>query len=150
MLGRMRGWRYGWAVGVVLVAGGCAETRMGESGPALYERLGGKPAIQAVVEAFVANVAQDRRINGRFANVDIPKLKGNLVDQVCQATGGPCQYRGRDMKTTHAGMRISTSDFDALVEDLRKAMDQLKVPAKEQQELLNLLSPMRPDIVEVP
>lgn len=150
MIGRTGGWRYGWVVGVMLAAGGCAETRVGDGGPVLYERLGGKPAIQAVVDAFVANVAQDRRINGRFATVDIPRLKGHLVDQVCQATGGPCQYRGRDMKTTHAGMRISTSDFNALVEDLTKAMDQLKVPAKEQQELLGLLSPMKSDIVEVP
>lgn len=150
MISRTGGWWYGWAIGLTLVAVGCAETRMGESGPALYDRLGGKPAIQAVVDAFVANVAQDRRINGRFANTDIPKLKGHLVDQVCQATGGPCQYRGRDMKTTHAGMHISAGDFNALVEDLTRAMDQLKVPAKEQQELLGLLGPMKTNIVEVP
>ena len=114
----------------------------------LYDRLGGKPAITAVVDQFVANVAADSRINGRFAATDIPKLKGHLVDQVCMAAGGPCTYRGRDMKTTHAGMRISSGDFNALVEDLVKALDRLNVPAKEKGELLGLLGPMKKDIVE--
>jgi hemoglobin len=114
----------------------------------LYDRLGGKPAIAAVVDQFVANVAADSRINGRFATTDIPKLKGHLVDQVCMATGGPCTYRGRDMKTTHAGMRISNADFTALVEDLVKALDKFNVPVKEKGELLGLLGPMKKDIVE--
>jgi len=116
----------------------------------LHDRLGGKPAISAVIDQFVANVAGDSRINGRFATTDIPRLKANLVDQVCMATGGPCNYKGRDMKTTHAGMKISNSDFGALVEDLVKALDTFKVPAREKNELLGLLGPMKKDIVEVP
>ena len=83
----------------------------------LYDRLGGKSAITAVVDDFVANVAGDERINGRFGNTDIPKLKGNLVDRVCAATGGPCTYAGKDMKTAHSNMRIQDAEFAALVED---------------------------------
>jgi len=116
----------------------------------LYERLGGKPAITAVVDQFVSNVAADGRINGRFATTDIPRLKGHLVDQICSATGGPCRYQGRDMKTTHEGMRISTGDFNALVEDLVAALDKFKVPSQEKNELLALLGPMKRDIVEAP
>jgi hemoglobin len=116
----------------------------------LYDRLGQKPAITAVVGQFVANVAGDSRINGRFASTDIPKLKRHLVDQVCMATGGPCAYHGRDMKSTHEGMKISTADFTALVEDLVKALDHFKVPEKEKSELLGLLGPMKSDIVEMP
>lgn len=116
----------------------------------LYDRLGGKPAITAVVDQFVSNVAADQRINGRFATTDIPRLKGHLVDQICNATGGPCAYHGRDMKSTHAGMRISNQDFSALVQDLTAALDKLRVPAQEQRELLALLGPMKKDIVEVP
>jgi len=116
----------------------------------LYDRLGGKPAITAVVDQFVANVAGDRRINGRFAATDIPRLKKHLVDQVCAGTGGPCTYAGRDMKTTHAGMRISDADFNALVEDLVAALNTYKVPEQERQELLGILGPMKKDIVEVP
>ncbi len=116
----------------------------------LYERLGGKSAITAVVDQFVANVAADRRINGRFAATDIPGLKRNLVDQVCSASGGPCIYTGRDMRATHAGMQITTTDFNALVEDLVAALDKFKVSGQEKQELLGILGPMKKDIVEIP
>lgn len=122
----------------------------GASAPSLYDRLGGKAAISAVVDQFVANVAQDQRINGRFATTDIPKLKRHLVDQVCTASGGPCTYAGRDMKTTHAGMKISNADFAALVEDLVKALKTFNVPEADKNELLGLLGPMKNDIVEVP
>lgn len=115
----------------------------------LYSRLGGAPAIAAVIDQFVTNVAGDRRINARFGTTDIPKLKRHLVDQVCSATGGPCSYSGRDMKTTHAGMKITNADFNALVEDLVAALDKLKVPAREKKGLLEILGPMRKEIVEV-
>jgi hemoglobin len=114
------------------------------------DRLGGETAIVAVVDQFVANVAADNRINGRFVTTDIPQLKGHLVDQVCAATGGPCIYKGRDMKTTHSDMKISNADFAALVEDLVKSLATFKVPPQEKKELLGLLGPMRKDIVEVP
>ena len=114
----------------------------------LYQRLGEKPAITAVVDDFVARVAADSRINGRFANANIPRLKMNLVDQICSASGGPCTYTGRDMKSAHAGMRISNADFDALVGDLVAALNKFKVPEREKNELLSVLGPMRKDIVE--
>jgi len=132
---------------VILI--GCAGTERMPSGKSLYDRLGGKSSISAVVEQFVTNVAADTRINGRFATTNIHKLKGHLVDQICMATGGPCIYTGRDMKTTHVGMKIANGDFGALVEDLVKAMDTFKVPVKEKGELLGLLGAMKKDIVEV-
>jgi len=113
----------------------------------LYDRLGGKEAITAVVDDFVANVAADKRINGFFAKADIARLKRNLVDQICQATGGPCTYTGKDMKTAHKGMGITDADFNALVEDLKKSLDKFKVPAKEQGELLGALGSLKPQIV---
>ena len=116
----------------------------------LYERLGGVGAIQAVVTKFIGNVGADKRINGRFANTDLKQLNKHLVDQVCQASGGPCTYTGRDMKTTHKGMKLTTADFNALVEDLVKALDTFNVPEKEKGELLAVLGPMKKDIVEVP
>jgi hemoglobin len=137
-------------LGGMLFLAGCSGTATMPEQQSLYDRLGGKPAISAVVDQFLSNVAGDTRINARFATTDIPRLKGNLVDQVCMATGGPCEYKGRDMKTTHAGMNISTADFDALVEDLIKALDTFKVPAREKNELLGLLGPMKKDIVEIP
>lgn len=113
----------------------------------LYDRLGGKPAITAVVDDFVGNVAGDSRINGRFANANIPRLKQMLVDQICAASGGPCTYTGRDMVSAHKGMNIRDDEFGALVGDLVKSLDKFKVPEKEKGELLGALGGMKPQIV---
>ncbi|MCA1854214.1 MAG: group 1 truncated hemoglobin [Beggiatoa sp.] len=135
------------ALSAVLVAAGCASTAA-KPETSLYQRLGGREAITAVVDDFVANVAADSRINGRFANTNIPRFKQLLVEQICDASDGPCTYTGRDMKTTHAGMGIKDAEFDALVEDLVQSLDKHKVPAAEKQELLGILGPMKADIVE--
>ncbi len=115
----------------------------------LYDRLGGKAAITSVVDDFVANVAADARINARFAKTDIPHLKQMLVDQICQATGGPCTYTGKNMRDAHTGMKITEADFNALVEDLTKSLDKFKVPEREKTELLTALGGMKGDIVGV-
>jgi hemoglobin len=119
----------------------------------LYVRLGGKKAITAVVDEFVGIVAADNRINKFFAKTaSDPKVlssfKAKLVDQICEGTGGPCKYKGQDMKTAHAGMGISEADFGALVEDLIKALDKFMVPEAEKNELLGILGPMKGQIVE--
>jgi hemoglobin len=115
----------------------------------LYERLGGLDAITAVVDSFVARCAADNRINEKFARTDVPRLKKMLVDQVCEATGGPCTYAGRSMRETHDGMGVTAGEFDALVEDLVATLDEFEVPKAEQDELLGLLGPMREEIVEI-
>src|SRR5258708_8566540 len=102
----------------------------------LYERLGGKKAITAVVDEFVGRVAADTRINSYFAATAadpqrLASFKMKLVDQICQASGGPCKYMGKDMKTAHMGMGITGSQFDALVGDLVAALDKFKVGEKE-------------------
>ena len=122
-------------------------TAMSES-LSLYDRLGRRDAIVLVVKDFVEQrVAKDARINGMFANTDIPDLEAKLVDQICQATGGPCTYTGKDMRTAHAGMNIKDADFTALVEDLKASLDHFKVGAREQNELLGALAKMHDDIV---
>lgn len=134
--------------GFVALAVACGGKGKGSEAPKpLYDRLGGKDAIAGVVEEFVGNVAADARINKRFEHADVPNLKKQLVDQICNATGGPCQYTGKDMKTAHTGMQISDAEFTALVEDLAKALDKFQVPAKEQGELLGALAGMKPLIV---
>lgn len=114
----------------------------------LYERLGGKEAITAVVDTFVGTVGADKRINGFFASTDLTKLKMHLVNQICEASGGPCKYTGRTMKQTHAGMGVTEAAFGALVEDLVSALDHHKVGKTEKDELLAVLGPMKADIVE--
>lgn len=115
----------------------------------LYDRLGGKDSITAVIEDFVARCAADERINAKFARTDVPRLEAMLVDQVCAAAGGPCTYTGRDMRETHRGMGVTGGEFDALVGDLVATLNRFEVPAGEQEELLGVLGPLRPDIVEV-
>ena len=141
--------KLGALLGMVLLLGACQNMgMMPTQQKSLYDRLGGKDAIVAVVDDFVGNVAADNRINRYFAKTDIPRLKRNLVDQICAGTGGPCQYTGKDMKTAHAGMGIAGKDFNALVQDLGKSLKKFKVPAKEQKELVAILAPMKKDIVE--
>ena len=132
-----------------LTLGGCA-MMPGEPEPSLYKRLGGRDGIALVVDDFVANVVADARVNARFKGLEPPavfKLKSNFSDQICDATGGPCSYLGRDMKTTHAGMNVSDAEWNATVENLSKALDKNKVGAREKSELLGLLGPMKGDIV---
>ena len=143
---RWRGLIGGVTAAALLVAG-CAGGMMREKKAPLYERLGGRPAIQAVVDDFIGNVAADARINKHFAGANIGKLKSNLVDQICEAAGGPCKYTGQNMKSAHAGMKITDAEFDALVEDLGKSLDKLKVQEGEKTELLTALGGMRKDVV---
>src|SRR5262245_31957540 len=135
-------------IAAVLLAG-CATMEAPKS-PTLYQRLGGREGIALVVGDFVGFAAADPRINARFKDLkpaDVEKLKSNIADQVCEATGGPCAYLGRNMKAAHTGMKITEAEWSATVENLVKALDKHKVPEKERQELLGLLGPMKPDIV---
>jgi hemoglobin len=116
----------------------------------LYDRLGRRDAIALVVQDFVEQrVASDPRINGFFAHADLPRLETRLVDQICEATGGPCKYTGlyKDMRTAHAGLAIRDADFRALLDDLAASLRQLGVGAGEQQELLAALGKLHDDIV---
>jgi hemoglobin len=126
----------------------CTLPHTGAAASTLYERLGGYDAIQAVVDQTITNVAADHRINKFFAHADIPRLRRNLADQICVATGGWCIYWGQDMKTAHAGMHIHSWHFNALVQDLGMALSKFKVPAQEQHELVAILAPLKGDIVQ--
>ena len=113
----------------------------------LYQRLGGKGAIVAIADDFAGNVAADPRINPQFATANMDRLKKMLADQICEMTGGPCVYRGLDMKTAHLGRDIGEAGFNAFVDDLVKTLDKFKVPFKEKNELLSILAAMKKDIV---
>ena len=131
------------------VAADTATAPSASAAGSLFLRLGGMNAITAVIDDFVANVAADTRINKRFAKTNIPHLKQMLVEQVCQATGGPCTYTGKSMRDAHKGMKITEAEFNALVEDLTKSLDKFSVKEQEKTELLNALGGMKGDIVGV-
>jgi hemoglobin len=145
----------GWGLLVVVIAvnlSACASMGGGETPamPSLYKRLGGREGIATVVGDFTANMAADPRVNERFKGMKpeaLEKFRSNLSDQICEAAGGPCSYVGKDMKATHAGMKITEAEWNATVENLVKALDKNNVDAKAKQELLAALGPMKPDIV---
>ena len=114
----------------------------------LYERLGGVDAITAVVRAVVDRQMKDDRIDQKFARTNVDRLIKEFVDLICQATGGPCTYTGRDMTEAHHNMGVTNGEFQAFVEDVVAVLDDFKVGKADQDELLSLLRPMREDIVE--
>lgn len=118
------------------------------STPSLYQRLGGEPAVTAVVGQFTENVVADQRINCQFAKTDPNRFKRLLVQHLCLVTGGGCGYTGKDMYTVHKGMGITSADFTAVVEDLIAALDFFSVPEQEKTELLTTLGGMQGAIVE--
>lgn len=124
-------------------------------GDTLFNKLGGKKGITAVVDDFVTNCATDKRIQSFFTATAkdagrLKNFKNNLVNQICEASGGPCKYTGKDMKTAHTGMGVKEDHFNALVEDLTKALDKHHVAEADKATLLGVLGPMKTDIVEAP
>ncbi|MCP8937044.1 group 1 truncated hemoglobin [Alsobacter sp. SYSU M60028] len=113
----------------------------------LYDRLGGKPALEAVVGELWAITSKDKRINKYFANTKPEAFAGQLVDFLCEASGGPCKYKGQDMVAAHTGMHLKNKDFDALAQNVVKALDKFKVPAREKKEVMTMLGSLRSSIV---
>lgn len=113
----------------------------------LYARLGGRPAIEAVMTDFVGRAARDRRTAPRFAKTDAKALIAKLTDQLCEASGGPCKYTGKNMKVAHTGMKITEAEWNITGGHIQAAMRAKRVPRKEQQEVMTLLGSMKGDIV---
>ena len=117
----------------------------------LYKRLGGYDAIAAVTDDFIGRLATDKSL-GKFlaghSKDSLNKIRQLVVDQLCAATGGPCVYIGRDMKTAHQGMGISKADWNAAVVHLTASLDKFKVGAKEKAEVLGAVSTFEKDIVD--
>lgn len=149
-----------------LAAGGCESgSKMpgGGSGnaptdekTALYFRLGGEPAIAAVCSDLVDRLAANPKIDLKRTNsahpwdptpANVEKLKQLLTEFVCQATGGPQKYTGRDMVTAHKGMKITEAEFNASAADLAASLDKFGVRPREKDELLALVGSLKDQIV---
>ena len=136
---------------VCLIFAACASNAAAQAPASLYKRLGGYDAIAAVTDEFIARLASDKQLVRFFGGVSADsqkKLRQHVVDQLCEATGGPCIYTGRTMKTSHTGLGISDSDWDLAVKHLVATLEKFKVPEKEKNELLAIASSLKPDIVE--
>ena len=122
-----------------------------EAKDSLYKRLGGYDAIAAVSDDFIGRLLKDQtfqRFFIGFSDDSKKRIRQHLVDFLCQNTGGPCYYTGRDMKTAHAGMKVTKEEWDKAVALIGETLTALKVPAEESQELASMLVPLEKDIVE--
>ena len=115
--------------------------------PTLFARLGGQPAMDAIADQVVEGSKADPVAGHHFDKVNIKRLKEQLSLHLCSLTGGPCVFDGDDMKTIHAGLNINQAEFYAMVERLRDVLDRRGVAAREKNELLALLAPMKRDVV---
>ncbi len=117
----------------------------------LYDRLGGYNAVAAVVDDFIARLVADKRFERFFtghSKDSLKRIRQHIVDQLCEATGGPCAYTGRTMKASHEGLNISEEDWQAAVNHLAATLDKFKVGQREKDELLAAVSKFKNDIVE--
>lgn len=117
--------------------------------PSLYARMGAEPVVSAVINETIDQVVADPRLNQSFEGTDIKRIKRLLVEQICDLAGGGCHYSGDPMREVHAGHNITQAQFYGLVEILRAALRRHHVALRERNELLALLAPMEPDVVEV-
>jgi hemoglobin len=121
------------------------------SGDSLYKRLGGYDAIAAVSDDFLGRLAADPQFQPFFRGLSTDsnkRVRQHVVEFLCMATGGPCNYTGRDMKTAHAGLGISEADWNKSVTYLVATLEKFKVPEKEKAEVLAAVGGLKNDIVE--
>lgn len=139
------------ALSLLLATGVMAQGMGQSSSKSLYERIGGYNALAAVVDDFIGRLVADKRFEKFFAghsDDSKKRIRQHILDQFCAATGGPCIYLGRDMKTTHAGLGITDADWDAAAKHLAGSLDKFKVPEKEKGEVLAFVTSLKKDIVE--
>ncbi len=115
----------------------------------LYKAFGEKAGLVTLMDDFMVRLLADPRTGPHFKPSNQQRVKEQLVDQLCQLSGGPCVYKGADMKSAHANLDIKKSDFNALVEVLQQSMDAKGIPFRTQNQMLALLAPMHRDTITV-
>ena len=130
-----------------LLAAGASFAQMAPQSDQLYKAFGEKTGLVVLMDDFMVRLLADPRTGPHFAPANQKRVKEQLVEQLCALGGGPCVYKGADMKSSHANLDIKKSDFHALVEVLQKSMDAKSIPFAKQNEMLALLAPMNRDII---
>jgi hemoglobin len=139
------------AVALLVAALGSAPSAAAQSKDSLYKRLGGYDALAIVTDDFIKGLATDAKI-GRFfigaSDNSKARIRQLVLDQLCAATGGPCVYIGRDMKTVHKGLHITEEDWNISVKILMGTLNKFKVKEREQKDVVGALAGLKADIVE--
>lgn len=135
------------ALGVFLPKPALGQAAMEES---LYDRLGGYTAIEAVVNVFAEKLFADPQVGPFFKGMGTDTRKSFIqknTNLVCNVTGGPCKIISRPALTVHTGLGITEADFNIVVGHLVSTLNEFKVPAELQQELLAIIGTLKQDIV---
>jgi hemoglobin len=106
--------------------------------------------LAAVTDDFLGHLAADPQLGRFFTGLSMDsktRVRQHVIDFLCLATGGPCKYTGRDMKTAHTGLNISDADWNKSVQYLVSTLDKFKVPEKEKSDVLGAISGLKGDIV---
>lgn len=122
-----------------------------EPAKTLYERLGRYDGIATIVDEFLGRLRADpmfARFGGGRSLDSTQRGREFLVSQMCELSGGPCKYFGRDMKAAHSGLGITGAEWEACMRHTADAIDHLKVGAREKDEFLALFERYRAEIVQ--
>lgn len=134
------------ASGLLMAGASFAQTAPNDQ---LYKAFGEKAGLVSLMDDFMVRLLADPRTGPHFKPSNQQRVKEQLVDQLCSLSGGPCVYKGADMKSAHANLDIKKSDFNALVEVLQQSMDAKGIPFRTQNQMLALLAPMHRDTITV-
>lgn len=130
-----------------LLMTGAASAQTAPMNDQFYQAFGAKPGRVALMDDFMTRLLADPRTSPHFQPANHEHVKKQLVEQFCALGGGPCVYKGVDMKTAHAELDIKKPGFNALVEVLQQSMDAKAIAFRQQNEMLALLAPTHRDII---
>ncbi|MGE0553610.1 MAG: group 1 truncated hemoglobin [Gemmatimonadales bacterium] len=138
------------SLGLTVLTLGAGPALAQSAPPSLYHRLGGYDKIAAFVDDFIERFDADPALAPFLGGLNAAagaRVRQRIVDLVCARTGGPCLYTGQTMEATHEGLPITDAHFDAVIRHMRAAMDHQGMPASARDQLLEILTAMRPAMV---
>ena len=117
--------------------------------PSLYDEIGGQPVLETLVDNFIMEIVSDNRVLPRFLDSNVNRFREKMIEHICLLADGPCIYTGDDMVQVHAGMNINSAEFNAIVEDLMRAMDKTGIALSSQNQILERMAPLRPQVIGI-
>ncbi|UTA48104.1 group 1 truncated hemoglobin [Simiduia sp. 21SJ11W-1] len=133
------------AAGLALAA--CVQAPHNQDANSLYQRLGKTPGISALVDNFLYEIGDSELLRPHFEQTDLERFREKLIEQLCEVSGGPCEYTGDSMQEVHSGMAINNRHFDATVAALIRAMNATGIDVASQNALLKRLAAMHPEVM---
>jgi hemoglobin len=133
------------SIGLVTFLSSCASN----SQQSLYDEIGGQAVLETLVDNFIMEIASDNRVLPRFLDSNVNRFREKMIEHMCLLADGPCIYTGDDMVQVHAGMNINSAEFNAIVEDLMSAMDKTGIALSSQNQILERMAPLRPQVIGI-